>query len=275
VLVTPKTRGFTLIELLVAMTISSIVMGVFVKLMLSTTRYRREVEARLETHQGLKAAIDALTRDLRLAGSCMPAGNDFLAISGVDSQTTDQIGVHIGELFEGGCVNSTVTATVAAGTTQIFVANAVGFRAGQRVYLIHPDTFGEFQTVRSVDAGNNSLVISPGVARDYPVPTGVWAMQQRDYSIMSILGPPRLMLGIDGARPQPMALGISRLDVRYRLRENCPPCTEVALPADAAEWRLVTDVLIDLTARSASPVAPGTFYTITEQIRVKPRNLLP
>lgn len=271
-----KDGGFTLVELLVAMTIAALVMGVFVKLLLSTTRYRREVEARLETQQGLKAAIDALSRDLRLAGACLPTVNAFLAIRGTDSGTRDQVGVHIGELANGACVNPTVTATVSAGTTSVPVASTAGLRAGQLVYLVHPDRSGVFRTIESVDAGGNTLVLDSGVDQDYPVPSGVWAMQRRDYAIaLDLRGRPRLELGIHGGAAQPMALGIRDLDVTYRLRQNCPACTVVAVPADTAQWRLVTDVMINLTASSASALVPGTDYTVSETIRVKPRNLRP
>ncbi|MGH7803545.1 MAG: PilW family protein, partial [Candidatus Binatia bacterium] len=154
-------RGFTLIELLVAASIGTLIMGTVVNTLLSTTRYRREIETRLETQQGLNAAIDALTRDIRLAGACMPTVGNFVALAGssrigvgTPPPSRDRITARIGLVdAAGGCIRTAVRAPAKAGTTVLDVEGATGFARDMRIYLVAPNGVGEFVTL---DAANVS-----------------------------------------------------------------------------------------------------------------------
>jgi hypothetical protein len=83
------------------------------------------------------------------------------------------------------------------------------------------------------------------------------------------------MMQVGSATPQSFAIGIEKLDVRYQLQQNCPPCDVVTLPSTDAQWAVVDSVLIDVTARSAQKDATGNFFRRTVSVNVKPRNLLP
>ena len=282
-------RGFTLIELLVAASIGTLIMATVVNTLLSTTRYRREIETRLDTQQGLNAAVDALTRDIRLAGACMPTVGDFVALEGsrrdVDGTPPtrhDTITARIGLVdAAGGCIRTTVRAAAKEGTTVLDVENAAGFARDMRIYVAAPNGVGEFVTIEAANAfgtepSTDSLQLRTALGRDYDAVSGVFAVQERAYQIVvnQLTGERTLQVAVDGGGPRPLALGIDELDLGYTLRQNCPDCTVVRLPANDAEWRLVNDVRVGLTARLRSPLT-GQFYAVDEDIRVKPRNLLP
>jgi type II secretory pathway pseudopilin PulG len=280
--------GFTLIELLVAASIGTLIMGTVVNTLLSTTRYRREIETRLETHQGLNAAIDALTRDIRLAGACMPTVGDFVALesangtgAGTPPPNRDMITARIGIVdAAGGCIRTTVRSPAKAGATVLDVEGATGFARNMRIYLAAPNGVGEFVTlaaanVSGTDPSTDTLQLRDPLGADYDAVSGVFAVQERAYQIAEAFGvPPSLRLAIDGGEFRPMALGIYELDLEFTLRQNCPKCEIVPPPTTDEQWRLVTDVRIDLAARLKSPLT-GQIYTVEEGIRVKPRNLLP
>jgi prepilin-type N-terminal cleavage/methylation domain-containing protein len=282
-------RGFTLIELLVGASIGTLIMGTVVNTLLSTTRYRREIETRLETQQGLNAAIDALTRDIRLAGACMPTVGEFVALEGENQNVgepprrRDTITARIGLVdAAGGCIRTTVRAAAKEGTTVLEVESAAGFTRAMRIYVAAPDGVGQFVTIDTVNSfgtepSTDSLQLRDPLDRDYDAVSGVFAVQERAYQIVVDRltgGVPMLELAVDDGEPRPMALGIDELDLNYTLRQNCPSCIIMPRPSSDAEWRLVNDVRVGLTARLQSPLT-GRFYTVEEEIRVKPRNLLP
>jgi type II secretory pathway pseudopilin PulG len=62
--------GFTFVELLVATLLMTGVGAVLVNSFRIEMRNRADAEVTAETYQGLIAALDSLTRDVRLAGAC-------------------------------------------------------------------------------------------------------------------------------------------------------------------------------------------------------------
>jgi len=84
-----------------------------------------------------------------------------------------------------------------------------------------------------------------------------------------------LMLTVDQGTPQAFAAGMTDLQLRYVLEQNCPPCDVVDLPVDDAQWRLVNQVLVTPTAQTVGAVRPEDQVSLAETSRAKPRNLLP
>jgi hypothetical protein len=91
------------------------------------------------------------------------------------------------------------------------------------------------------------------------------------------------MVSIDQGEPQPLVDGVEEFDVHYFLGPCDPDCESIVdLPADAAEWLLVTEVGIKATVRSRHENREGEFVyattgvegSETEYINVKPRNFL-
>ena len=281
-------HGFTLIELLVAASIGTLIMGTVVNMLLSTTRYRREIETRLEVHQGLTAAIDTLTRDIRLAGACMPTTGRFIPLEGLDAVGTgepapnhDRITSRVGIVDSaGGCIRTGLREAELAGTTELRVASSTGFAPGMMIYVLGTAT-SEYAKIRAIqdfadEPSTDTLELDRPLTQPYPTGSGVYALEERRYEIWvdPLTGSSTLRLAIDEGQARAIALGIRSIDVQYRLRENCPACTVVPLPADDAQWRRVTDVVIDVSASLRSPLT-GNLYSVSEKIRVKPRNLVP
>ncbi len=275
-----RAAGFTIIEILVTAGIVTTVMAAVVSFMLSTARHRREMEVRLETTQGLRAAADVLERDLRLAGSCLPPLGNFVALAGKDSGTSDEITLRIGLRFEGACLRTNLKKAVEADSTKdLDVDHTDGFADGTHLYIVDLGGSGEFVDLAST-SGSKRMTTSATLTHAYPVGSTVYAYEQRTYALSAAtpLSPAMMTVreyGDDSAWP--MALGITAFNARYTLkRGNCPlACEEVDLPADDTAWRLVTSLTIDLTASNPGALGNGRAFTSSETIRVKPRNLLP
>lgn len=268
--------GFTLLELLVALAIASAIFAAMGQFFASTLRYRRTGIARVETRQGIRAALDSLARDVRGAGTCLPAGGGFVALGGVDAGTRDTLRIRSGLLANGACVRTVIRSPMPSVSRELNVESTTGFEVGMRVYLLHPNGSGEFFTITAVQTVAQKLQKADASIQDYPVGSGVFALRERTYAIdPGGLSFPILTVTTDDGAAIPLAVGIEALDVRYRLRRNCPACDVVALPASDAEWRLVNSLLLTVTARFPVPRIPAENVTLTETIQTKPRNLLP
>src|SRR5262249_57311605 len=94
----------------------------------------------------------------------------------------------------------------------------------------------------------------------------------------SNLALPVLTLGVNGAAPVPFAFGIENLTLQYQLARNCDTaagCDVVDVPANDAEFALVNQIYITLTARSRTVGSDGQYYRVSRTVTAKPRNLLP
>jgi hypothetical protein len=160
-----------------------------------------------------------------------------------------------------------------AGASSFTVGSNAGFAPNMRVYVRHPGGMGQFAFVASTPA--NRIVIDAAAAYDYPVGTGIYAIDERSYTIDASQSVPRLMLTVDQGTPQAFAAGMTDLQLQYVLERNCPPCDVVDLPPDDATWRLVNQVLVTPTAETVGAVRPEDQVTLAQTSRAKPRNLLP
>jgi type II secretory pathway pseudopilin PulG len=74
-------RGYTLVELIVALVLGMVVLGAAGQVFLATQRFFRVQASALEVHEGLRAAVQVLTAELR---ELDPFGGDIVAL-GADS----------------------------------------------------------------------------------------------------------------------------------------------------------------------------------------------
>ncbi len=244
-------------------------------------KHRMQTQAReVETTQAARAAIDLIVRELRLGGACLPVTGGFISLAGADDGNEDEITTRTGLTRPDlSCVRSAVPigATVTASGTRVPLLTSDGFAAGMRAYIRHPDGGGEFFDVTAVPS-STELTKGSDLSRDYPQTSGVYAIDERRFYLEWQAGPhgnvPQLMLQVGSASPSPLAVGIEELSLRYQLQRHCPPCDVVDLPADNAEWSLVEQLLLSVTARSALPDTQGHHYRRTLTVAVKPRNLL-
>ncbi len=272
--------GVSAVELLVAVAITATAVAATAGLFQVSHRFMQNEKLEIEATQAARAALDVMVRDLRLSGACLPITGNFVSLRGVDNADEDQITTRTGLTRPDlSCVRSaTATTTPAAGST-IALESVDGFRTGTRGYIRGADGSGEFFDVTSVDAGSNVIGRNRSFAVDYPVGSGVYAVDERRYYISHWNAPwgdtPELMLQVGNQEPQSFAVGIEELRIEYQLRKDCPACAVVTLPADDAEWQLVEQVFLTVTARSDKKNQHGQYYRRTLNAGVKPRNLLP
>lgn len=272
-----RERGFTLVELLVAMVIISFMSLTMLAFFLATSRFRRDGEILVESDQGLRAAVDVLARDIRLAGVCLPTQGNFIPLTATNNGSLDTLTVRSG-FVEGNevCVRTTIREDMPQNSRELKVEGTDGFEEKMMLYLVHPDGAGEYITITQVQSAARMLQHDIGLTRDYPAGSGVYSLQEKVYAIDPItFGGPVLTVAVDRKAPQALAHGIEALEIQYRLKRNCPPCDTVVLPTDDAEWRLVTELLVTTTVASRRALASGDAYRQTSTVIVKPRNLLP
>jgi prepilin-type N-terminal cleavage/methylation domain-containing protein len=289
----PGRDGFSLIETLVSIVIAAVVSATVVQFLLSSSRYHQEESVRLEVNQGLRATLDALVRDVRIAGSCL---SEVLTIvkplEAKNSGTRDEITLRIGlttaaDTDTAGnlrsppvCIRTSTIADFPTNTRFVNVSNTQNFLRDMRVHLVRPngDAGQEFTIVNVTSLTRLELDRPPAEVFPGTVNTGitnVYAFQERRYRILeAVLGTPKLFLTINDGTEYPQATGIERLDVSYRMQRNCPPCDTTAEPT-AAELKLVTDVVMDVEASLPGALRSGVPFRIAEKVRAKPRNLLP
>jgi hypothetical protein len=235
----------------------------------------------LETTEGARAAVDMIVRDLRLGGACLPVTGDFISLDGTDSGQTDTIITRTGLTRPDlSCIRTSVPTglSVGASSSTVPVQASVGFAQNLRVYIRAPDGEGEYFDVTGVPSAT-TLSKAMTLTRDYPATSGVYAIDERKFFISNASTPsgvqPQLMMQVGSATAQSFAIGIEKLDVRYQLQQNCPPCDIVTLPSSDAQWAVVDSVLLDVTARSAQKDPTGNYYRRTVSVNVKHRKLLP
>src|SRR5262245_32184137 len=266
--------GFSLFELLMSAALGSIAAIAVAQFFAVQAHRQQGTGLRIELQQALRSSIDTITRDLRLAGACLPSDGDFVALDGTDGPGADSITVRAGIVrADLSCIVTASSTLTDAGATSFTVGSNAGFAPNMRVYVRHPGGMGQFAFVASTPA--NRIVIDTAAAYDYPVGTGIYAVDERSYTIDTSQSVPRLMLTVDQGTPQAFAAGMSDLQLQYVLERNCPPCDVVDLPPDDATWRLVNQVLVTPTARTVGAVRPEDQVTLAQTSRAKPRNLLP
>lgn len=269
-------NGYSIVELVLSTALAMMALAATSSLFIAGRGTLRNEDVVLETAHAIRTTTDLLLRDLRLGGACLPVTGGFVALSGVNNGTTDEIVSRSGlTRADLSCVRSASVESTMEGASSIKLETADGFRPGVRAYVRHPNGTGEYFTVTSVDGATNTISSDVAFALAYPPTSGVYGIEERRYSVDLSADPPVLQMQINGQDALPFAIGIEKLDIKYQLKRNCPTCDVVDLPTDNNEWALVDQMLLTLTARSSRTSESGETYRKTMTVRVKPRNLLP
>lgn len=230
---------------------------------------------RLEAQHAIRGSLDAMTRDLRLAGACLPANGQFMALAGVNAPGGDSITIRTGLVRTNmSCILTSTTALTPGGTATLQVGSASGFTTDMLGYVRHPNGSGETLPISA--AGGTSISLGAGLSQDYPVGSGVYAIDERTYAV-DHTNPdlPVLTLTVNRGLPEAFAAGVTDLQIQYVLDRNCPPCDRVNLPADTAEWRLVNSLELTGSVEAVGSDRPEDQATFVATSTAKPRNLLP
>ena len=282
--------GFSLIELLVATTVMLAALAAAGPFFAVGSHRIQDQILMIETLQGLRAAEDSMIRDLRLGGACLPRTGDFITLDATNT-TTDTIFTRTGLVQPNDqCILNTLKTAANAGDSQLTLNSAAGFTAGMRVYILNTDQVnGEVFTITGADTSANTLQKGTSFtcasrggcpAPAYQAGSGVYALDERQYAVdNSNPSLPELKITVNGATATPFAAGITNLQLQYQLAQNCDStgenCTVVDTPANTAQFQLVNQIYITLTAQSLKPLSTGQYYTVSRTVTAKPRNLLP
>jgi prepilin-type N-terminal cleavage/methylation domain-containing protein len=281
-------RGYTLVEIVVALLLGGAIVVLAVAGYVFVTGDWQAQRQRLETQQNLRAAADLLSREVRLAGACLP---DFasdpsspLALHGANNGSQDTITVRSNVR----CAKGTLEPPGAsAGATSVVVDNVTEFVPNMQAYIIGPDGLGEPIFITGVNPNpspnqtRGQLVLQAGLTRQGGYPqnsSSVYGVEAQTFAINASGPVPVLTVAGATGPAQPVVTGIEELNVRYVLDRACGPgfCV-VDLPADTAEWAIVRTVQIDVVARSRRPVRaadPDGWYRLRQHLEIKPRNFL-
>ena len=266
--------GFSLLELLVSFALAGTLLVGVVIFFASQVRNARGHAFRVEAQQAMRGSLDAITRDLRLAGACLPGDGAFTALAGRNGPGTDAVTIRSGIVRANNqCLRAVTTAAAAAGATVLSVDSGTGFVADMLAYVKHPNGSGEFAFVSA--SGASTVTLSSGMTQPYPSGSSVHAVDERTYELDVAGNPPLLLLTIDRGDPQAFAAGVRDLQVQYVLDRNCPDCDRVDIPANTAEWWLVNAVEVTATVDTVGGTQPEDEATIVASSVGKPRNLLP
>ncbi len=255
------------------MLLSSIVLAGLVWEFGFVSRTRGELDQLVETQQGVRAALSAVTQELRQAGACLPRTGDMVALDGVNHSAKDELTLRIGRVDPDDlvCIRTVTTATALLNASSVKVQSVVGFAVGDLVYL--RGASGSGQTFEITGINSLTLTLDDQLDEIYTAGAGVFAIEQRTYAVDSTVDPPILTMAIDGGDPTPLVHGVERFNVTY-LTTPCPPCAAVNAPTTDADWLLVREVQIEVTVRARRPNRGGKYVRLTSRTNIKPRNLL-
>jgi type II secretory pathway pseudopilin PulG len=300
--------GFTLFEVLVAFSIASIVVLAVGAGFVFVTRAWTDQLGREQTQQSLRAAVETLTRELRLAGVCMPSGtlppitSTYQPLAGTHG-TTDTITV----TSNPACAGPATVTVVCTACAIISVDNTTNFTSGTWAYIYDstgtPTPYGESFLIQSVTAGSPGTVVvatATPLTKNYSATnSSLRGMDQRTFAISSTCGgcngaPSLTLQAIGVATPLPLVKGIDTMSIAYVLNRlytmgGCDGQTggtsslcivnlPTAAPSIAGDWQLVRAVTFTLDARSTFPVrASGSadgYFHLGGAFEISPRNFM-
>jgi len=280
-------QGLTLVEILVGIVLASFVALVAGSGFVFVTRGWYGQQARLETQQNLRAAVERVVRELRLAGACLPQIGEveaLLPVQGEDRGDRDVLVFRSNRT----CAKSALRATY-RGSGPIQLDSVQGFAVGMQAFIWDPNSrTGQYFRIAEVNVSNRS--VTP--AADTPVsgcyagpdtpcdpnrgqpeaPASLLAVEVQRYEVVETGGVPELVLRVNpdlpGSGQDPLARGIELFNVRYVLqrtydsrdcaasydRGSANPLCVKDQPEDT-EWALVRLVQLEIGARSLRRVA--------------------
>lgn len=236
-------KGASLLEALVALILAGIVTTAIFKVYVNQHHNWTTQEHITDMQQNARAAIDELTRQMRMAGHALP-----IQISGIACENTNPDGITI-RYCDRDCqavLEHDMTGTTA--NLRCDGQDLSDFCDGEWVYIFHPDSGGgEFFQIAQVHTATAELQPASGLSQAYAEDAIVLAIQQIRYFVdTSDSACPRLMMQLPGHNAEVYAENIEDMQIRYRM-QNGSIVDVPAIPDDVREIRL------SLIARAAEP----------------------
>src|SRR5262249_54565977 len=131
-------RGFSVIELMVSLAVAGVALASVATFFSQQTRRQQGQSYRVEVQQALRTSLDTITRDIRLAGACLPGSGQFVSFQATDDPNGDSLTIRSGVAKDDfSCLVAPLTAQLNSGTRTAQVTNGTssGFTSGMYVYL--------------------------------------------------------------------------------------------------------------------------------------------
>jgi len=260
--------GMSVIELLIGMFLAGLVTASIFEVYINQHKNWMIQEDITNIQQNGRAAIDELSRQLRMAGHELPQG-----IEAIEAYDTNPDTIVI-NFSSGGC-DAPIEHKMPKPSSELRCDghDISCFYDGQYAYIFHPDSGGgEFFEITQVQVAaahiqHNTMPLS----RIYDKGAIVMSLNRYKYYIdYSDSLHPNLMLKLPGQTPQVYAENIEDLQFRYTMKGGAV----VNVPPSAADVR---EIHIELTARSDKPdidFEQDPYRRRTYATKVNLRNLL-
>ena len=259
--------GFTLLEALIAMVLAGLVTLAVFKVYVNQHKSWTQQEEIIDMQQNARAAIDELTRQIRMAGFELP-----IQLHGIEAYNTNPDTIVI-NYSDGGC-DATIEHTMPTPSSELRCDghDVSCFWDGQWAYIFDPDSGGdEFFAITEVQTGSshiqhNTMSLSKCYDEGAIILSLIHVKFFIDYSDSLH---PNLMMELPGQAPQVYAENITDLQFQYVMK-NGAILDQPAIPED------IRQVIINITARTNDPdidLAGKPYRTRSITSSVNVRNL--
>lgn len=237
-------KGFTLLELLIAIVLTSIVSYAVMKVYIDQHKTYMVQDDITNVQQNVRASIDELSKNIRMAGYDLPVGLQAIYAYNTDPDTILIV------YHDNGC-DTYLSAPMPQPSAELKCGTDIScFYDGQWVFIYDADSAkGEWFEITEVQSAafhlqHNTMALS----RKYNTNALVLAMTTVKYYIDNTTDPdhPALMRQYYGDDPQIFAENISDLQFRYEMKNGLVE-DEPVLSEN------IREVFIDITGRSNSP----------------------
>ncbi|UCD17257.1 MAG: hypothetical protein JSV44_12540 [Candidatus Zixiibacteriota bacterium] len=236
--------GASILETLVALILAGIVTTAIFKVYINQHKNWSIQEHITDMQQNARAAIDELTRQIRMAGFQIP-----LHLSGIQARNSNPDSLTIVYRADECEVTTMHDMINQTSVLQCDGQDVSCFSAGQWVYIYHPNSGGGefFQIDQILPAFSHIQPASLGLSQVYAKDAIIMALEQITYFIdYSDTLHPRLMMQLPGRPPQVYAENIEDLQFRYRMKNGMI----LDVPAIADDVR---EVRLSIIARAKEP----------------------
>lgn len=257
--------GFSLLEALIAMILAGVVMTAIFKVYVNQHKNWGQQEQIIDMQQNARAAIDELTRQIRMAGFGLP-----LQLDGIEAYNTDPDTIILNYAADG-CQAPIEHAMPNVSSELRCDGHDVScFWDGQWVYIFDPDSGGgEFFEITQVQTASSHIQHNTmDLSRTYDAGAILLALTRVKFFIdRSDTLHPNLMIELPGQNPQVYAENITDLQFQYVMK-NGAVVDQPPIPED------VRQVIIFVSARTNDkdidlPGQPYRTRTITSAVNVR------
>lgn len=237
-------KGITLIEILIALFVTGILSAAIFRIYINQHHSWMIQDRVIEMQQNARAAIDELTRQLRMTGYELPHG--LPPLEAYDTNP-DTIVIH----YNGGDCDAPIEHAMPKPSSELRCdGHYVGcFTPGQTAYIYDPSAeTGEFFVISHVQVAASHIQHNDWpLSRVYPIGSVILSLDRVKFYIdESDPLHSKLMIQVGALPPQIYAEDIIDLQFDYTLKNGM-------VTADPAIARDITDIAINLTARTPDP----------------------